>query len=205
MFFPFTIWGQGVEILSPFKVEPWQQKPWISRFNLWLRKRFFCFCLFFKPIKALCIRNAMEVKGTHGFCLGLAEGIWDQKTQELRVWAHVSGGDRDICAQTPTCLCVCVCVCAHVHAPIAEMTGAEGGKGSSHFKKVTLSLRQWEISKGILAKSGEVRLGSHLWGWLFLFLPLLTFPYICFALLLSLTQSSNFFNFYLFFSSIIRF
>ena len=93
------------------------------------------------------------------------------------------------------CVCVCVCARMRVHEPIAEMTGAEGGKGNSHFKKVTLSLRQWEISKGILAKSDEVRLGSRLWGWLSLFLPLLTFPYVCFALLLSLTQSSNFLTF----------
>ena len=53
---------------------------------------------------------------------------------------HVSGGHRDICAQTSTCLCVGVCVCVCVR--IAEMTGAEGGKGSSQFKKVILSLRQ---------------------------------------------------------------
>ena len=54
----------------------------------------------------------------------------------------MSTGNKGIETYVHTHPHACVCVCVRVHAPIAELTGAEDGKGSSHFKKVTLSLRQ---------------------------------------------------------------
>ena len=85
-----------------------------------------------------------RLRDQHGFCLGLAEGIWDQETQELSVWGHVSGEEKDICAQTHTCFCLCVCMLQKWLERRVEET--------------VVTWRQWEISKGIPARSDMVRL-----------------------------------------------
>ena len=69
---------------------------------------------------------------------------------ERSMWARVSGGERDTCAQTCACMCV------------AEMAGDGGGRGSCLIKEVTSSLRQWKTSKGTPAGRNMVRLGQFL-------------------------------------------